>query len=345
MTNRDLSSREPKDGKEHGEPESRHGWKSKWVESTAPAADDPISPEEMQGHNLLGNASLRGGAIAGVSDPVRDGHGAPGERPDDVDRLIRVLPHVCVVAAMLGAVALRKLRGDYFAITTVAFTFIVTLVFSQNFRLFNGFLGVFNIPQPFYDFLHQPDIFTYNLVFIGLCFVCLAIVYVVTEWLFKSPFGMTLRSIREDEQASAAYGRDVYIAKLKAFVIGGMVAGLGGSLFAVYLSSWNPSAWSPIEGFLIFAAIFLGGQGNVRGVILGVVIVTILIPESTRWLPEFQRRPDLYPALRNIAAGILILAVLRWRPQGIIPERHLNDTRASAGFRIPLLPQTRTPDA
>jgi hypothetical protein len=85
MTNRDLNdSREPADGKARDEPESRPGWKSKWVESTAPAADDPISPEEMQGHNLLGNASLRGGAIAGVSDPVRDGHGAPGERPDDV---------------------------------------------------------------------------------------------------------------------------------------------------------------------------------------------------------------------------------------------------------------------
>jgi hypothetical protein len=65
-------------------PEARPGWKSKWVESTSPAADDPISPEEMQGHNLLGNASLRGGAIAGSSDPARDGHGAPGERPDDV---------------------------------------------------------------------------------------------------------------------------------------------------------------------------------------------------------------------------------------------------------------------
>jgi branched-chain amino acid transport system permease protein len=249
------------------------------------------------------------------------------------------------LSAALGAVALRKLRGDYFAITTVAFTFIVTIVFSQNFQLFNGFLGVFNIPQPFYDFLGQPDIFTYNLVFIGICFVCLAIVYVVTEWLFKSPFGMTLRSIREDEQASAAYGRDVYLAKLKAYVIGGMVAGLGGSLFAVYLSAWNPSTWSPIEGFLLFAGIFLGGQGNVRGVILGVFIVTILIPEGTRWLPEFQKRPDLYPALRNILAGILILAVLRWRPQGILPERHLKDVRVSAGFRFPWLPAMRTPRA
>jgi len=85
MMREDLNdNREPADGKARDEPESRHAWKSKWVESTAPAADDPISPEEMQGHNLLGNANLRGGAIAGVSDPVRDGHGAPGERPDDV---------------------------------------------------------------------------------------------------------------------------------------------------------------------------------------------------------------------------------------------------------------------
>jgi hypothetical protein len=72
--------------------ESGHGWKSKWVESTAPSADDPMSPDEMQGHNLLGNSSLRGGAIAGVSDPVRDGHGAPGERPDDVRPGSRINP-------------------------------------------------------------------------------------------------------------------------------------------------------------------------------------------------------------------------------------------------------------
>jgi hypothetical protein len=85
MTDKDLNdNRKQTGGRDRDVPESRPGWKSKWVESTAPAADDPISPEEMQGHNLLGNASLRGGAIAGVSDPVYDGHGAPGERPDDV---------------------------------------------------------------------------------------------------------------------------------------------------------------------------------------------------------------------------------------------------------------------
>ena len=63
----------------------RNNRKSKWVERDAPAANDPVSSVEKHGHNLLGNSSVRGGAIRGVSDPARDGHGAPGERPDDVE--------------------------------------------------------------------------------------------------------------------------------------------------------------------------------------------------------------------------------------------------------------------
>jgi hypothetical protein len=66
------------------ESDALRGAKSRWQESTSPRADDPVSPEEMQGHNLLGNSSLRDNAIPGVSDPARDGHGAPGERPDDL---------------------------------------------------------------------------------------------------------------------------------------------------------------------------------------------------------------------------------------------------------------------
>jgi hypothetical protein len=93
MANDNLQNDErDKDRDADPDAESRPGWKSKWVESTAPSADDPMSPEEMQGHNLLGNSSLRGGAIAGVSDPVRDGHAAPGERPDDVRLGSRINP-------------------------------------------------------------------------------------------------------------------------------------------------------------------------------------------------------------------------------------------------------------
>jgi hypothetical protein len=80
----DQRNNQDERGQGDSDPESRRGWKSQWVETNAPRADDPLSDEEKQGHNLLGNSSLRDGAIPGVSDPVRDGHAAPGERPDDI---------------------------------------------------------------------------------------------------------------------------------------------------------------------------------------------------------------------------------------------------------------------
>jgi hypothetical protein len=57
------------------------GPKSKWVESTSPAAGDPLSEDELDGLTLLGHSSLRDDAVPGVSDPIRDGSGGPKERP------------------------------------------------------------------------------------------------------------------------------------------------------------------------------------------------------------------------------------------------------------------------
>jgi hypothetical protein len=84
MMRSNRNNKQNSSDRNRGETKPPKGRKSKWVESNAPSADDPISEEEMQGHNLLGNASLRGGALPGVSEPARDGHGAPGERPEDV---------------------------------------------------------------------------------------------------------------------------------------------------------------------------------------------------------------------------------------------------------------------
>ena len=154
-----------------------------------------------------------------------------------------------LISAAIGSVALRKLRGRLLAIVTLAFTLLATLVLSLDFQLFNGFDGIFAVPQPFYNFLHQPDVGTYNLIFMGICLVAFVIVYVVLEALFNSPFGMTLHPSERMSRLPPHSETHVFANKLKAYVIGGMIAGLGGSLYVAYLSSWNPSAWSAIEGF------------------------------------------------------------------------------------------------
>jgi branched-chain amino acid transport system permease protein len=228
------------------------------------------------------------------------------------------------VSLLLGAVALRRLRGDYLGITTVAFSLIITAVFTQQLNLFNGFNGLSNILAPFSD---QFDAFSYPLVFLIILVVALAIVYTVLELLYRSPWGLALRAVREDEIAAAAFGRNIYVTKLTAYVLGGAIAGLGGFLFANYLTSWNPASWNTIEVFILYSAIFLGGSANQRGVLLGVVVVLIMVPEGTRYLPNVPGHPDLFPAIRGLVSGLLILIVLRFRPQGLLPEKRPRDLR------------------
>lgn len=238
-----------------------------------------------------------------------------------------------VISLGFGAIALRKLKGDYFAITAIAFTLIVTAIFSQEYKLFDGFEGVFGVPQPFNSALNLgPD--TYGYFYLGLCAVAFVMVYGVLELLYRSPFGRSLRSIRENELAAAAFGTNVYRGQLKAYFIGGLVAGLGGALYVGFLGAWDPSDWSPFETFLLFAAVFVGGQANLRGTTLGAFIVIVGIPEITRYIPPVPGAPDLLPAVRDIAIGVTLIAVLRWHPQGLIPEPRHRDTEAARQQRV-----------
>ncbi len=141
-------------------------------------------------------------------------------------------------SAIVGAIALRKLRGEYLAITTVAFTFIAAAVLSQDARLFDGFNGVYGLTEPFRGtFNVSPQ--TYAALLLLLLAALALIVYLILEALYRSPFGRTLRMIREDQVSASAFGRNVYAEKLKAYVIGGACAGFGGVLLAQWLSAFN----------------------------------------------------------------------------------------------------------
>ena len=134
-----------------------------------------------------------------------------------------------LLSLLVGVVALRNLRGDYFAIVTICTALIVYAVIGQLTPLFDGFTGLFGYAQPFNDIM-QLDTATYPLFYLGLCSIFLVIVYFLVQRLYNSAFGRTLRATREDETAAAAFGRNVYRMKLKAYVISGMIAGLGGAL-------------------------------------------------------------------------------------------------------------------
>lgn len=231
-----------------------------------------------------------------------------------------------LLSLFVGAVALRKLRASYYAITTLSTVLILQIFISNYTPLFNGYNGLYGMEQPFNESLNlSPQL--YPFFFLAVCTAVLVIVYLVLERLSNSPFGRALRAVREEERAAAAFGRNIYTLKLKAYVLGATIGGLGGALFAAYLGAFNPSAWSPIETLLLYAAIFVGGSGNTRGVILGVFLVSVVFQEITRFVPNVGNA-SFSAAVREILIGILILVTMRYRIQGLLPEPRSKDALA-----------------
>jgi ABC-type branched-subunit amino acid transport system permease subunit len=227
---------------------------------------------------------------------------------------------VVAVAAVIGAIALRNLREIYFAVTTLSAVSALYLVVENYTPLFNGYNGVYGLINPGQALLNL----TYNgyrVGFLVLVLVILFLAYLLVQRLSRSPFGRMLRSVREDERAAAAYGRPVFFVKYRAYLVGASLAGLAGGLFAVFISAFNPSAWTPVELLLIYAAILVGGRGNPRGVIVGVFLVYVAFIELTRYLPSPASRPEFGPAMRQVLIGLLIILTLKFRPEGIFPER------------------------
>ncbi|HEY1420491.1 MAG TPA: branched-chain amino acid ABC transporter permease [Candidatus Dormibacteraeota bacterium] len=229
-----------------------------------------------------------------------------------------------LVALVVGSIALRHLRGIYFSIVTLGAVYVMYVFAGQYVPLFDGYNGLSGLFDPMGDWLGL-DYKSYQYFFLGLSLVMFVLTYIFMARVSSSRFGMALRTLREDERAAAAFGRDIYRLKLKGYVLGAALGGFAGALFAAYLSAFNTSAWSPIEVIVLYSAVLVGGRGSIRGVVLGVVIMGLLVQESTRFLPEVPGHPQIVLALRGVIIGLVLVLFLRFRPQGLIPERRLLD--------------------
>jgi ABC-type branched-subunit amino acid transport system permease subunit len=223
------------------------------------------------------------------------------------------------LGALVGLVALRRLRSDYLGITTVAAATIALSVVSNYTPLFNGFDGLAGVPEPFNVVLGM-DTVTYAVFYVVVCAAVMAVALVVANRIGNSPLGRSMRATREDLEVAEAFGKNTFRLRMLAMVIGCVYAGLGGALLVGYVGAFNPGAWSFGETFLIYAALLVGGRGNNWGSILGVLLVIVIFFEGTRFLPPIPDRPELIPSLRNGVIAILLILTLWFRPQGVVPE-------------------------
>jgi branched-chain amino acid transport system permease protein len=271
-------------------------------------------------------------SIAAVGPPPHDGvtHYIGGFGwPFPVDILFGVACTM-VCAALLGGIAFRRLRHDYFALTLVAIGQGVLVLCTNDVHLFNGTVGVNGLQLP----VASASPRTQQWLFLVLSAVLLAAVYMLISRLVGSPLGRAMKAVREDEDAVSSLGKSPWRIKMIAFVTGAALAGLAGGLFATIVGGWNVQAWQPGETLVLLAAVIVGGRGRNIGALIGSIVVLEGFVQVSSFLPIF-RTSQLLPYLQNISIGVLMLVFLWWRPQGLLPERK---ERFAPAYQVPGLP-------
>jgi branched-chain amino acid transport system permease protein len=236
---------------------------------------------------------------------------------------------------LLGLPALR-LRSDYFAIVTIAFSEIVRYVATNEDALTGGSQGTIALGKVgsaaeyngqwtrFQDWvqgrLHLTSKDTAMLVIVWV--VALALLTLV--WLaVRTPWGRVLRAIREDEDAAASLGKNVLAYKLQALAIGAALAGVAGLFYAWQFSFFSPDDFQPLLTFFAWMIVILGGLGRVWAVPVGAAVFGFLFA-GTRFL-DFRPLSSLDSAdrayLRLIIIGLVIIGLVLVRPQGILGKR------------------------
>lgn len=214
------------------------------------------------------------------------------------------VPLAGLVAGMVGAILgipCLRVRDDFLAITTMGINFVVEAVFLYI-PFFGGAMGIGGIDLPgwFGREMTKPE------YFLLILFVFLLLL-LFDRMLGRSWVGLAWGAIREDEQAAEAMGVDVVRFKVVAFVIGSAIAGVAGGFYAHFLTFIMPQNFGFGQSIVILSMVVFGGIGTRWGPIVGAVILGVL-PELFRPIMEY----------RTLLYGVLLLAMMRFQPSGLI---------------------------
>jgi len=218
-----------------------------------------------------------------------------------------------------------KLKGDYLALGTLGFSIIIEAFLKNWTSLTRGPLGLPGIPKP------SLFGFTFNtLTSYALLAALLAVsTYAVLTLVVRSPFGRVLGAIRDDEIAAKTLGKDTFTAKAQALMISAFFAGVAGALYAHYITFIDPTSFTITETILVFSMVLVGGTGSMLGSVAGAALL-VLLPEPLRFLPLPS---SILGGMRQALYALLLLAVIRWRPQGMVGATQDRTRKQKMGVR------------
>lgn len=258
-------------------------------------------------------------------------------------------------AWVVGKVTLG-LRSDYLAIATLGISEIIVAILKNEDWLTRGVKNVTGLPRPvpyevdlqqsaavqvWADSLGMSIVDLSSVIvklsYAGLFAVVLLVILFLSERALNSPWGRMMRAIRDNEVSAEAMGKDVKGRHLQVFVLGSAVIGIAGAMLVTLDSQFTPASYQPLRfTFLIWVMVIVGGSGNNWGAVLGGFLIWFLWVEAEplgTWLMDLitagmaQDSPlrahliDSAAHMRLMVMGLILILVLRFAPQGLIPER------------------------
>ncbi len=208
-----------------------------------------------------------------------------------------------------------RLKESYLGITLLASGELLR-IFARNYEpLICGSLGV-----------SVPDLFAWlpvglkEIIQVGIMLFIAFMAWYFIEKLVRSPFGRLIRALRDNELAAEAFGKNVVKIRMQVLVIGSAIAGMAGVLYAFYTKSIHADDFMPLKTFIVWVMVILGGAGNNIGAAIGALIYVL----TERLIMQYKymiSAPFDVNYLSYIIFGIVLIIILLYRPQGILPEK------------------------
>ena len=259
----------------------------------------------------------------------------PGLYPPVIGLVIGIIGAV-VLAVLIGIPTLR-LRADYLAIASLGLAEVVRLIILNEQQWTAGSQGISEIPRFWYplfsgsspgwapgflDALFATSLNPLQTAFANFLLVLalIALVYWVLKRLHRSPWGRVQRTIRAEEDLAEALGKDTYSFKMQSFVLGSVIMAIAGAYYAHLNLFIAPGDLNPIRTFYVWVAVILGGSGSNRGALLGGFVIVFII-EGTRFINGIGLIPFDIAPFRLFLIGLLIVLIMKFREQGILPPQ------------------------
>jgi branched-chain amino acid transport system permease protein len=215
---------------------------------------------------------------------------------------------LAMIFGFLLSLPTNKLKGDYLALATMGFSFVVYAVLLNWTSLTRGPLGIPGIPKPKIFGISFSD----NFSFLILVAIIALLSYLIIKRITISPFGKVLEAIRDNELVVRVLGKNTFKMKSLALMISSFFAGIAGSLYAHYITFIDPSSFNLLQLIPVLSIVIIGGLASLEGTVLATIIL-VLLPEPLRFI-GFPS--SIVGPARQILYALLLLLILIYKPKG-----------------------------